>query len=61
MEILNYINGEWTKPNVTNYFDVIKPTTGLVIARPTRRQGGCRHCREPGERSVCFVAACAGQ
>jgi malonate-semialdehyde dehydrogenase (acetylating)/methylmalonate-semialdehyde dehydrogenase len=33
MEILNYINGEWTKPNVTNYFDVINPATGGVIAR----------------------------
>src|SRR6185503_18568147 len=33
MEILNYINGEWTKPNVTEYFDVINPATGKVIAR----------------------------
>lgn len=33
MEILNYINGEWTKPNVTEYFDVINPATGLVIAK----------------------------
>ncbi len=33
MEILNYINGEWTKPNVTEYFDVINPATGQVIAK----------------------------
>jgi acyl-CoA reductase-like NAD-dependent aldehyde dehydrogenase len=33
MEILNYINGEWTKPNVTEYFDVINPATGGVIAK----------------------------
>jgi malonate-semialdehyde dehydrogenase (acetylating)/methylmalonate-semialdehyde dehydrogenase len=33
MEIQNYINGEWVKPNVTEYFDVINPATGQVIAR----------------------------
>ncbi len=33
MEILNYINGEWVKPSVKNYFDVINPATGEVIAR----------------------------
>ena len=33
MEVLNYINGEWTKPNVTDYFDVINPATGKVIAK----------------------------
>jgi malonate-semialdehyde dehydrogenase (acetylating)/methylmalonate-semialdehyde dehydrogenase len=33
MEILNYINGEWTKPNVTDYLDVINPATGRVIAK----------------------------
>jgi malonate-semialdehyde dehydrogenase (acetylating) / methylmalonate-semialdehyde dehydrogenase len=33
MEILNYINGEWTKPNVTEYFNVINPATGMVIAK----------------------------
>jgi len=33
MEILNYINGEWVKPKVTEYFDVINPATGQVIAR----------------------------
>ena len=33
MEILNYINGEWVKPNATEYFDVINPATGQMIAR----------------------------
>lgn len=33
MEILNYINGEWVKPNVTEYVDVINPATGQVIAK----------------------------
>ena len=33
MEILNYINGEWVKPSVKDYFDVINPATGLVIAK----------------------------
>ena len=33
MEILNYINGEWVKPNVNEYVDVINPATGLVLAR----------------------------
>ena len=33
MEILNYINGEWVKPDVTDYFDVINPATGQVIAK----------------------------
>ncbi|HNK63978.1 MAG TPA: aldehyde dehydrogenase family protein, partial [Anaerolineales bacterium] len=33
MEILNYINGEWIKPNVKEYFDVINPATGQVIAK----------------------------
>jgi len=33
MEILNYINGEWIKPTVKEYFDVINPATGLVIAK----------------------------
>src|SRR5512134_3387107 len=33
MEILNYINGEWVKPGVTEYFDVINPATGQVIAK----------------------------
>src|ERR1044071_3506711 len=33
MEILNYINGEWVKPEVKDYFDVINPATGAVIAK----------------------------
>jgi malonate-semialdehyde dehydrogenase (acetylating)/methylmalonate-semialdehyde dehydrogenase len=33
MEILNYINGSWTKPNVKEYLDVINPATGQVIAK----------------------------
>jgi malonate-semialdehyde dehydrogenase (acetylating)/methylmalonate-semialdehyde dehydrogenase len=33
MEILNYINGEWIKPNATDYCDVINPATGEVIAK----------------------------
>jgi malonate-semialdehyde dehydrogenase (acetylating)/methylmalonate-semialdehyde dehydrogenase len=33
MEILNYINGEWVKPGVKEYFDVINPATGEVVAR----------------------------
>src|SRR5512139_1128754 len=33
MEILNYINGEWVKPEATECFDVINPATGQVIAK----------------------------
>jgi len=33
MEILNYINGEWIKPDTKEYFDVINPATGQVIAK----------------------------
>jgi malonate-semialdehyde dehydrogenase (acetylating)/methylmalonate-semialdehyde dehydrogenase len=33
MEILNYINGEWVKPEVKEYFDVINPATGKVISK----------------------------
>src|SRR5690606_18612139 len=33
MEILNYINGSWVKPDVKEYFDVINPATGQVIAK----------------------------
>ena len=33
MDILNYINGEWIKPEVNEYVDVINPATGQVIAR----------------------------
>ena len=33
MEILNYINGEWVKPNGDDYLDVINPATGIMIAK----------------------------
>jgi malonate-semialdehyde dehydrogenase (acetylating)/methylmalonate-semialdehyde dehydrogenase len=33
MDILNYINGEWIKPAVDEYNEVINPATGGVIAR----------------------------
>ncbi len=33
MNILNYINGEWVTPHVTEYVDVINPATAKVIAR----------------------------
>ena len=33
MEILNYINGEWIKPQVKEYFDVINPATGDMVAK----------------------------
>ncbi len=33
MEILNYINGEWIEPKVEEYFDVINPATGELMAR----------------------------
>ena len=33
MEILNYINNQWTKPTATEYFDVINPATGQIIAK----------------------------
>ena len=33
MEILNYINGEWIKPSVSEYLDVLNPATGGVIAK----------------------------
>jgi len=66
MEILNYINGEWVKPTVKDYFDVINPATGVVIARTplgTKAdvEGGCGIGGEGGERSLCVVAARAGQ
>ena len=32
-KILNYINGEWIAPAVSEYVDVINPATGAVIAR----------------------------
>jgi malonate-semialdehyde dehydrogenase (acetylating)/methylmalonate-semialdehyde dehydrogenase len=33
MKILNYINGEWIEPKVSEYVDVINPATGMVEAR----------------------------
>ncbi len=33
MEILNYIDGNWVKPSVSEYADVINPATGELLAR----------------------------
>ncbi|MGZ6317203.1 MAG: CoA-acylating methylmalonate-semialdehyde dehydrogenase, partial [Anaerolineales bacterium] len=33
MDVLNYINGEWIKPDAAEYADVMNPATGKVIAR----------------------------
>jgi malonate-semialdehyde dehydrogenase (acetylating) / methylmalonate-semialdehyde dehydrogenase len=33
MEILNYINGEWVKPEGADCIDVLNPATGQVIAK----------------------------
>ncbi|MFH1184892.1 MAG: CoA-acylating methylmalonate-semialdehyde dehydrogenase [Chloroflexota bacterium] len=33
MEILNYINGEWSRPKATEFVDVINPATGAVMAK----------------------------
>lgn len=33
MDILNYINGEWVKPKAKEFFEVINPATGGLIAR----------------------------
>lgn len=30
--VLNYVNNEWVEPRVDQYFDVINPATGQVIA-----------------------------
>jgi malonate-semialdehyde dehydrogenase (acetylating)/methylmalonate-semialdehyde dehydrogenase len=32
-KIRNYINGEWRDPSVAEYFDVVNPATGELIAR----------------------------
>ena len=32
-ELMNYINGTWQKVNAAQYFDVINPATGKVIAK----------------------------
>jgi len=31
--MLNYINGEWIKPNVKEYYDVINPANRQFIVR----------------------------
>jgi malonate-semialdehyde dehydrogenase (acetylating) / methylmalonate-semialdehyde dehydrogenase len=33
VDVLNYINGEWVKPTVQEYVDVINPATGELVAR----------------------------
>ena len=33
MEILNYIDGNWVKPSVSEYADVVNPATGELLAR----------------------------
>jgi malonate-semialdehyde dehydrogenase (acetylating)/methylmalonate-semialdehyde dehydrogenase len=33
MDVLNYINGEWVKPDVKEFLDVINPATGELITR----------------------------
>jgi acyl-CoA reductase-like NAD-dependent aldehyde dehydrogenase len=33
MEILNYRNGQWNKPSVKEYFEVINPARGQMIAQ----------------------------
>jgi malonate-semialdehyde dehydrogenase (acetylating)/methylmalonate-semialdehyde dehydrogenase len=33
MKVMNYINGEWIEPSVSEYVDVINPATGVVEAR----------------------------
>ncbi|MGQ9832887.1 MAG: CoA-acylating methylmalonate-semialdehyde dehydrogenase [Candidatus Villigracilaceae bacterium] len=33
MKILNYINNEWIEPSVMEFFDVINPATGELLAR----------------------------
>ena len=33
MDILNYINGEWIKPKVKEYIEVVNPATGELMAR----------------------------
>ena len=40
MDMLNYINGEWTKPQLDEYLDVINPATGQVLARTPRGSRG---------------------
>jgi acyl-CoA reductase-like NAD-dependent aldehyde dehydrogenase len=50
MEILNYINNEWTKPSVKEYFDVINPATGIGHRQDSaRHKSGCGLSGESGE------------
>lgn len=55
MDILNYINGEWTKPNVSEYFDVVNPATGETIAR-TPLSGASDVDLAAGAASEAFLA-----
>ncbi len=32
-KILNYINGQWVEPNVSEFADVINPATGVMLAQ----------------------------
>jgi malonate-semialdehyde dehydrogenase (acetylating)/methylmalonate-semialdehyde dehydrogenase len=32
-KVLNYINGEWVEPKVTEYLDVVNPATGELLGR----------------------------
>jgi malonate-semialdehyde dehydrogenase (acetylating)/methylmalonate-semialdehyde dehydrogenase len=53
MEILNYINGEWIKPSVKEYADVLNPATGEVIAK-TPLSGGTEVDAAAQAASVAF-------
>ena len=33
MEILNYVNGQWVRPDVSECLDVVNPATGQVLAK----------------------------
>jgi malonate-semialdehyde dehydrogenase (acetylating) / methylmalonate-semialdehyde dehydrogenase len=33
MDILNFVNGEWVTPQAAEYFDVLNPATGELLAR----------------------------
>ena len=52
-KILNYTNGEWIEPKVKEYFDVINPATGELMARtPLCGFDEVELCRE--SRGRCF-------
>ncbi|MFZ5858923.1 MAG: CoA-acylating methylmalonate-semialdehyde dehydrogenase [Chloroflexota bacterium] len=55
MEILNYVNGEWIKPPVSEYFDVVNPATGETIAR-TPLSGASEVDLAAGAASDAFLA-----